>query len=119
MKGAFTSALAARPGRFELANQGTLFLDEIGTMSLSLQVKLLRVLQEQKFERLGGANTIQVDVRIIAATSSDLEKMVEENRFRKDLYYRLNVINIQLPPLRERQGDIPLLSRHIIQRICT
>jgi DNA-binding NtrC family response regulator len=118
VRGAFTSALSARPGRFELANFGTLFLDEIGNMSQNLQIKLLRVLQEKKFERLGGTNTIQVDVRIIAATSSDLKKMVEDGDFRKDLFYRLNVINIELPPLRKRKGDIPLLLHHIIENLC-
>jgi DNA-binding NtrC family response regulator len=118
VRGAFTSALSARPGRFELANFGTLFLDEIGNMSQNLQVKLLRVLQEKKFERLGGTNTIQVDVRILAATSSDLKKMVEEGLFRKDLFYRLNVINIELPPLRRRKGDIPLIIHHIIESLC-
>ena len=103
-------------GRFELANGGTIFLDEVGEMSLSLQVKLLRVIQERSFERVGGSRTIQVDVRIVAATNQDLEKMVEEKRFRQDLYYRLNVIPIITPPLRDRQSDIPLLIDHFLKR---
>lgn len=115
-KGAFTGATHTRMGRFELANGGTIFLDEIGEMSLSLQVKLLRVLQERTFERLGGNRTIQVDVRIIAATNQDLESLVEEKRFRQDLFYRLNVIPIVIPPLRERRSDIPLLIDHFLAR---
>ena len=109
VKGAFTGAVQTRIGRFEQANDGTIFLDEIGNMPLSLQVKLLRVLQEREFERVGGNSTIKVDVRIIAATSSNLEQMVADGTFREDLYYRLNVIPINLPPLRERREDIPLL----------
>lgn len=115
-KGAFTGATHSRMGRFELANGGTIFLDEIGEMSLPLQVKLLRVLQEREFERVGGNRTIHVDVRIIAATNQDLELQVEERRFRKDLFYRLNVIPILIPPLRERRSDIPLLIEHFLAR---
>lgn len=115
-KGAFTGATASRTGRFELAHGGTLFLDEIGELPLSLQVKLLRVLQEQTFERVGGVKSIQVDVRIIAATNQDLEKSIEEKRFREDLYYRLNVIPINIPPLRKRKDDIPLLVNHFIDK---
>ena len=115
-KGAFTGATHTRMGRFELANGGTIFLDEIGEMSLALQVKLLRVLQERAFERVGGNRTVQVDVRIIAATNHDLESLVEEKRFRQDLFYRLNVIPIVIPPLRERRSDIPLLIDHFLTR---
>jgi DNA-binding NtrC family response regulator len=111
-KGAFTGAVSTRIGRFELANNGTLFLDEIGELAPSLQVKLLRVLQEKEFERVGGIRTIKVDVRIIAATNKDLEKAVNEGTFREDLYYRLNVIPLHLPPLRKMRGDIPLLIKH-------
>ncbi|MDH5669447.1 MAG: sigma-54 dependent transcriptional regulator [Nitrospira sp.] len=115
-KGAFTGATHTRMGRFEMANGGTIFLDEIGEMSLPLQVKLLRVLQERSFERVGGNRTIQVDVRIVAATNQDLETLVEEKRFRQDLFYRLNVIPIVIPPLRERRSDIPLLFDHFLTR---
>lgn len=115
-KGAFTGAAHTRMGRFELANGGTIFLDEVGEMSLPLQVKLLRVLQERAFERVGGNRTIHVDVRIVAATNQDLEKMVEEKRFRQDLYYRLNVIPIVTPPLRDRRSDISLLVEHFLAR---
>ena len=115
-KGAFTGAVQTRMGRFELANGGTMFLDEVGEMSLPLQVKLLRVLQERSFERVGGNRTIQVDVRIVAATNQDLEKLVEEKRFRQDLFYRLNVIPIVIPSLRERRSDIPLLIEHFLRR---
>ena len=115
-KGAFTGATHARMGRFELANGGTIFLDEIGEMSLPLQVKLLRVLQEREFERVGGNRTIHVDVRIITATNQDLETLIEEKRFRKDLFYRLNVIPIVIPSLRERRSDIPLLIDHFLTR---
>ncbi len=118
-KGAFTGASSSRAGRFELAHGGTLFLDEIGEMPLSLQVKLLRVLQEQNFERIGGVKSIQVDVRIIAATNQDLEKSIEEKTFREDLYYRLNVIPLNVPPLRKRKDDIPLLVEHFIEKFNT
>ncbi len=113
-KGAFTGAAHTRLGRFELAHGGTIFLDEVGEMSLPLQVKLLRVLQERCFERVGGTRTINVDVRIIAATNQDLALAVQERRFRQDLYYRLHVIPIHIPPLRERRSDIPLLVTHFI-----
>jgi len=115
-KGAFTGAIAQRIGRFELAHRGTLFLDEVGDIPLDLQPKLLRVLQEQEFERLGSSRTIRVDVRLIAATNSDLAQMVAERKFRSDLFYRLNVFPIQIPPLRERPEDIPLLVRFFAQR---
>ncbi|MCX7913369.1 MAG: sigma-54 dependent transcriptional regulator [Thermodesulfovibrionales bacterium] len=117
-KGAFTGAIHTRMGRFELAQGGTLFLDEIGELDPSLQVKLLRVLQQKEFERVGGLKTIKVDVRIIAATNKDLEKAVKESKFREDLFYRLNVIPIHLPPLRERIEDIPLLLEHFINHFC-
>jgi len=115
-RGAFTGAHRMKIGRFEYANGGTLFLDEIGEMSPQLQVKLLRVLQERSFERLGGIKPIQVNVRIIAATNQDLEKALTEGRFREDLYYRLSVIPIHIPPLRERKEDIPLLAEHFLDR---
>ncbi|PYS96144.1 MAG: DNA-binding response regulator [Acidobacteria bacterium] len=118
VKGAFTDAVADRPGRFEAADSGTLFLDEIGNMSMSLQIKLLRVLQEREFLSLGGTKKISVDVRIIAATNMDLKKMMEEGRFREDLYYRLNVIHINIPSLRERREDIPLLIHHFLNKYC-
>ncbi|HJU06178.1 MAG TPA: sigma-54 dependent transcriptional regulator [Nitrospiraceae bacterium] len=118
-RGAFTGAVSARMGRFEMAHGGTIFLDEVAEMSLSLQVKLLRVLQERCFERVGGTRTISVDVRVIAATNQDLEQAVKERRFRKDLYYRLNVIPVTLPPLRDRRSDIPLLIDHFITRLNT
>ncbi len=115
-KGAFTGAHQQRMGRFEMANGGTLFLDEIGEMSLGMQVKLLRVLQDGCFERVGSSRTIQVDVRIIAATNRDLEKEVQEGHFRQDLFYRLNVITIEVPPLRERVEDIPLLAGYFLNK---
>ena len=118
MKGSFTGAVNTHIGRFEQANGGTLFLDEIGNMPQPLQVKLLRVLQEREFERVGGNNTIKVDVRIIAATSSNLAQMVKEGTFREDLFYRLNVIPINLPPLRERREDIPLLVQRFVIHFC-
>ena len=108
-KGAFTGAIDRRIGRFELAHQGTIFLDEVEDIPLDLQSKLLRVLQEQEFERLGSSRTLRVDVRVVAATNADLAQMVEEKKFRSDLYYRLNVFPINVPPLRERPEDIPLL----------
>jgi len=116
-KGAFTGAIATKIGRFEAADQGTVFLDEIGDMSPGLQVKILRVLQEKEFERVGGRNTIKVDVRVVAATNQDLERAVEEKKFRNDLYYRLNVIPIHLPPLRSRKEDIPVLVDHFIEKM--
>lgn len=115
-KGAFTGANATRLGRFELAHGGTIFLDEVGNMSPAMQVKLLRVLQERKFERLGGVRTIEVDARVIAASNKDLEEAVEKGEFREDLFYRLNVIPIRLPTLREREGDIPLLVSHFLEK---
>src|SRR5881409_4302979 len=118
VKGAFTGAVQTRIGRFEQASGGSIFLDEIGNMPLALQVKLLRVLQEREFERVGGNSTVKVDVRIIAATSSNLEQMVKDGTFREDLYDRLNVIPINLPPLRERREDVPLLLTHFVQLFC-
>jgi len=116
VRGAFTGAIGARQGRFEQAHKGTLFLDEVGTMSNALQMKLLRALQEREFERIGDNQTIKVDVRVIAATNSDLAKMVAEGTFREDLYYRLHVIPIQLPPLRDRRDDIPVLVKHFFEK---
>ena len=115
-KGAFTGAVSQTLGRFQAADRGTLFLDEIGDLPLELQPKLLRALQEKQFERLGGGHTLHVDVRVIAATNQDLEIMVEERKFRADLYYRLNVFPMALPPLRERLDDIPLLAEHFVQK---
>ena len=115
-KGAFTGALQRKPGHFELADGGTLFLDEIGDMPFEVQAKLLRVLQDGTFKRLGGINTLRVNVRVVAATNKDLSKEVASERFRQDLYYRLNVITIHLPPLRERLQDIPLLATHFLQK---
>src|SRR5579872_7209834 len=116
VRGAFTGAVGNRQGRLEQAHKGTLFLDEVGTMSAALQMKLLRVLQEREFERIGDSHTIKVDTRVIAATNSDLTKMVSEGQFREDLFYRLNVIPVQLPPLRDRKEDIPLLVHHFLDK---
>lgn len=115
-KGAFTGAIRTRIGRFEMANGGTIFLDEIGDMSPALQVKVLRVLQEKQFERIGGIKTLQVDVRIIAATNQDLQTAIEEKRFREDLFYRINVIPVHIPPLRARKVDIPILANHFLRK---
>jgi DNA-binding NtrC family response regulator len=115
-KGAFTGASTSKPGKFELADKGTIFLDEIGDVPLAIQVKLLRVLQEREFERLGGTRTLKVDVRVVAATNQDLRAALEEGTFREDLYYRLNVVPINIPPLRERKEDIPYLVDHFIAR---
>jgi sigma-54 dependent transcriptional regulator, flagellar regulatory protein len=115
VRGAFTGATSPKPGKFELANSGTIFLDEIGDMSHDLQVKLLRVLEEKEFEQVGGCKTIKVDVRVIAATHRDLEEEVQKGNFREDLFYRLYVIPIALPPLRERKADIPLLISHFLR----
>jgi len=115
-KGAFTSAVQAREGRFELANNGTIFLDEIGDLSPTIQVKLLRVLQEREFERVGGNETLHINVRIIAATNRDLERLLEDGKFREDLYYRLNVFPIHIPPLRHRKSDIMLLADHFVEK---
>jgi transcriptional regulator with PAS, ATPase and Fis domain len=118
VRGAFTGAMASRKGYFETANRGTIFFDEIGTISVETQTKLLRVIQEREFMPVGSAETIKVDVRIVAATNADLKKLVEEGRFREDLYYRLNVINLALPPLRDRKEDIPSLVDHFFTKYC-
>jgi formate hydrogenlyase transcriptional activator len=115
-KGAFTGAFSRKLGRFEMANSGTIFLDEVGDLQLDLQAKLLRVLQEGEFERVGGHQSIQVDVRVIAATNRDLEQSIQEGKFRADLYYRLNVFPIRIPPLRERKEDIPLLVKFFVMK---
>jgi two-component system response regulator AtoC len=115
-KGAFTGAIAQRKGRFELANKGTIFLDEVGEMTLNTQKKLLRVIQEREFERVGGTTTIKVDTRIVAATNKDLNREIDAGNFREDLYYRLNVIAIELPPLRERHSDTPVLVEHFLHK---
>src|SRR5207245_363796 len=115
-KGAFTGADQMRIGRFEMANDGTLFLDEVGNMSANTQAKVLRAIQNQEFERLGGSRTVKVDVRIIAATNVNLEVAIKEGRFREDLYYRLNVVNVVVPPLRERLEDILPLAEHFLKR---
>jgi len=116
VKGAFTGAVYPKKGLFDLADKGSIFFDEIGTVALETQTKLLRVIQERDFMRLGGMETIKVDVRIIAATNSDLRQMTEDERFREDLFYRLHVISIELPPLRERKDDIPLLAQHFLRK---
>ncbi len=115
-KGAFTGAIATRKGSFELADKGTLFLDEVGDMSLKIQANFLRILEEREFRRVGGSNLIKVDVRVISATNQDLDKLVKEGKFREDLYYRLNVVSIKPPPLRERKEDIPLLVEHFLRK---
>jgi transcriptional regulator with GAF, ATPase, and Fis domain len=115
-KGSFTGAMARRPGRFELADGGTLFLDEVGDLPMEVQIKLLRTLQEREFERVGGSETIKVDVRLVSATNRNLEKMIEDNEFREDLYYRLNVFPINLPPLRDRLDDLGPLMSHFIAK---
>ena len=119
VRGAFTGAIASRVGRFELAHRGTLFIDEVALMSLPLQAKLLRALQEREIERIGESRTIKFDARVVAATNLDLKTLVREGTFREDLYYRLHVIPITLPPLRERREDIPLLARHFVQKSCS
>lgn len=118
MRGSFTGAVADKPGKFELANKGTIFLDEIGTMPQQLQMKLLRVLQEEEVERVGSTSRTKLDVRVISATNADLDDRVRRGEFREDLYYRLNVIPIHLPPLRDRREDIPLLAKHFLRKIC-
>jgi transcriptional regulator with GAF, ATPase, and Fis domain len=117
-KGAFTGAASARIGRFEQANKSTIFLDEIGDMPIDLQAKLLRVLQEREIQRLGSSDSIKIDVRIIAATNVDLQERIKQGKFREDLYYRLNVVPLQMPPLRKRASDIPALVSHFIEKIC-
>jgi two-component system response regulator AtoC len=118
VKGAFTGAVANRPGRFELAHKGTLFIDEVASMPIALQTKLLRALQEREVERVGDAKPMKVDIRVIAATNTDLRALVKAGTFREDLYYRLNVIPVQLPPLRDRREDIPLLAQHFLKKAC-
>jgi DNA-binding NtrC family response regulator len=118
VRGAFTGAIQSRVGRFEQAHRGTLFLDEIGDLPMDLQAKLLRVLQEREFQRLGSSETTHVDIRVVAATNCDLAQRVEEGRFREDLYYRLNVVPIHMPPLRQRPGDIPMLASHFLEKVC-
>ena len=116
MKGSFTGAVATKKGLFEVADGGTIFLDEIGDTSAAMQIKLLRVLQERQIRRVGGTEQLEVDVRIITATNQDLETMVREKRFREDLYYRINVIAVQMPPLREKREDIPFLANHFLAK---
>ncbi|HEY8536729.1 MAG TPA: sigma-54 dependent transcriptional regulator, partial [Vicinamibacterales bacterium] len=117
-KGAFTGATARKPGRFELAHRGTLFLDEIGDLPAGLQAKILRAIEEKRFERVGGTQSLQVDVRVVAATNRDLKAAVAARRFREDLYFRLSVFPIEIPPLRERGSDVELLARHFVDRFC-
>jgi DNA-binding NtrC family response regulator len=118
-RGAFTGAVQSRMGRFEQAQGGTLFLDEIGELPMDLQVKLLRVLQERELQRLGSSETIRLDIRIVAATNCDLAERIEQGRFREDLYYRLNVVPLHMPPLRQRRGDIPTLALHFVEKVCS
>ena len=118
VRGAFTGAIQTRIGRFEQAHGGTLFLDEIGDLPLDLQAKLLRVLQEREFQRLGSSDTIRVDIRVVAATNCDLAQKIDQGRFREDLYYRLNVVPLNVPPLRRRPDDVPVLARHFVEKIC-
>jgi transcriptional regulator with PAS, ATPase and Fis domain len=118
VRGAFTGAVASHKGYFEAANQGSIFFDEIGTINMDIQAKLLRVIQEREFIPLGATEPVKVDVRILAATNADLKRMVDDGKFREDLYYRLNVINIQLPPLRDRKEDIPALLEHFFRKFC-
>ncbi|HXK07728.1 MAG TPA: sigma-54 dependent transcriptional regulator [Verrucomicrobiae bacterium] len=118
VRGAFTGAIQSRAGRFEQAQGGTIFLDEIGEMPLDLQAKLLRVLQERELQRLGGSETIRLDIRVVAATNCDLAVRVAQGKFRQDLYYRLNVVPLEMPPLRRRPGDVPLLAGHFVEKIC-
>src|SRR5262249_30398503 len=117
-KGAFTGAVARKPGKFEMAHRGTLFLDEIGDLPLALQAKILRALEEQRFERVGGTASVQVDVRLVAATNRGLRSAVAARRFREDLFFRLSVFPITVPPLRDRVGDIPMLARFFVDRFC-
>jgi transcriptional regulator with GAF, ATPase, and Fis domain len=118
VKGAFTGAVSHRIGRFEEAHRGTIFLDEIGELPLGLQAKLLRVLQEREFQRLGSSETIRVDARVIAATNGDLAELVKQGKFREDLYYRLNVVPVAMPPLRDHSSDIPVLVQHFMEKVC-
>jgi transcriptional regulator with PAS, ATPase and Fis domain len=115
-RGAYTGAVAQKKGRFELADGGTVFLDEIGDISLSIQVKLLRVLQEKEFQRVGGTTDLKANVRVIAATNRDLQDLIEQKQFQRDLYYRLNIIELDMPPLQERTEDIPKLAQHFVKR---
>ena len=117
-KGAFTGAAQRKPGRFELAHRGTLFLDEIGDLPLALQAKILRALEEKEFERVGGTQSLHVDVRVVAATNRNLKQRVGERQFREDLYFRLSVFPIQIPPLRERGDDVLILARHFVEKFC-